>query len=79
MQGIKYLLFSQLLALPCLARDVPSNLASFFSELKSKGDCSNKLATGFFSSDGGPNGKFQTAGYRDRSASAGTVPQQELC
>lgn len=58
MQGITYLLFSLLLpALPGLAREVPSNLVSLIQEIKAKGECSNKLATGFYSSDGGENSK----------------------
>jgi hypothetical protein len=37
------------------ARDVPSNVRSFYNSLKSKGACSNKLATGFYTKEEGPN------------------------
>ncbi|AEO60909.1 glycoside hydrolase family 75 protein [Thermothelomyces thermophilus ATCC 42464] len=37
------------------ARDVPSNVQSFYDSLKAKGACSNKLATGFYANDDGPN------------------------
>jgi hypothetical protein len=39
------------------ARDVPSNVRSFYDSLKAKGTCSNKLATGFYSQSDGPNSK----------------------
>ncbi|KAI5456792.1 family 75 glycoside hydrolase [Mariannaea sp. PMI_226] len=34
------------------ARDVPTNVKNFYSNIVSKGSCSNKLATGFYSTDG---------------------------
>ncbi|KAL2190119.1 Chitosanase-domain-containing protein [Thermothelomyces heterothallicus CBS 203.75] len=37
------------------ARDVPSNVQSFYDSLKAEGACSNKLATGFYAKDDGPN------------------------
>jgi hypothetical protein len=37
------------------ARDIPSNVKNFYDSLKAKGTCSNKLATGFYSKDNGPN------------------------
>ncbi|KAK3294355.1 glycoside hydrolase family 75 protein, partial [Chaetomium fimeti] len=37
------------------ARDVPSNVKNFYDSVKAKGDCSNKLATGFYSKDDGPS------------------------
>ncbi|KAK4248459.1 glycoside hydrolase [Corynascus novoguineensis] len=37
------------------ARDIPSNVQSFYNSLKTKGNCSNKLATGFYANDDGPN------------------------
>jgi hypothetical protein len=37
------------------ARDVPSNVQSFYNSLKSQGACSNKLATGFYTKEDGPN------------------------
>ncbi|KAM7221568.1 glycoside hydrolase [Rhypophila decipiens] len=36
------------------ARDVPSNLKTFYNQVASQGACKNKLATGFFSTDDGP-------------------------
>jgi hypothetical protein len=36
-----------------LARDVPSNVRSFYETLKSRGHCTNTLATGFYSSNKG--------------------------
>lgn len=39
------------------ARDVPSNVRDFYNSLKAKGDCSNKLATGFYAKDNGPGSK----------------------
>jgi hypothetical protein len=46
-----------LLALAAHARDVPANVQSFYNSIKSQGTCSNKLATGFYSTDGGANSK----------------------
>ncbi|KAK3934971.1 family 75 glycoside hydrolase [Diplogelasinospora grovesii] len=43
------------LAVTASARDVPANVQSFYNTLKSQGSCSNKLATGFYSTDGGAN------------------------
>ncbi|KAL2153608.1 hypothetical protein VTH82DRAFT_4763 [Thermothelomyces myriococcoides] len=43
------------------ARDVPSNVRDFYNSLKAKGDCSNKLATGFYAKDNGP-GSFSYCG-----------------
>ncbi|KAK4161639.1 glycoside hydrolase family 75 protein [Cladorrhinum sp. PSN259] len=37
------------------ARDVPPNLRNFYNAIKARGDCSFKLATGFWSSPSGPN------------------------
>jgi hypothetical protein len=37
------------------ARDVPSNVRSFYNSVKSKGACSNKLAAGFYTKEDGPN------------------------
>ncbi len=47
-----------LLALAAQARDVPANVQSFYNSIKSQGTCSNKLATGFYSTDGGVSSKF---------------------
>ncbi|KAJ9161003.1 Endo-chitosanase [Coniochaeta hoffmannii] len=43
------------LAAQIQARDVPSNIQSLYNSIKSQGTCNNKLATGFYSTDGGPN------------------------
>jgi hypothetical protein len=48
------LLASSLVA-SALAYDVPSNVKNFYNSVKSAGQCSDKLATGFYSYDGGPN------------------------
>lgn len=40
------------------ARDIPSNIKSFYDGLKTKGTCSKKLATGFYAKDDGPNSEF---------------------
>ncbi|KAK4153023.1 glycoside hydrolase [Chaetomidium leptoderma] len=37
------------------ARDTPAHVQSFYDALKAKGACSNKLATGFYAKDEGPN------------------------
>jgi hypothetical protein len=37
-----------LLAPASMARDIPGNVNNFYNRLKSNGDCSNKLATGFY-------------------------------
>jgi hypothetical protein len=42
------------------ARDIPSNVQSFYDSVKAKGACSNKLATGFYSKDDGPNSEPTT-------------------
>ncbi|KAK5996830.1 Endo-chitosanase [Cladobotryum mycophilum] len=34
------------------ARDVPENVRNFYNSVKARGDCSNKLATGFHSEEG---------------------------
>lgn len=39
-----------LLASSISALQVPSNVREFYNQLKAKGTCSNKLATGFFDS-----------------------------
>jgi hypothetical protein len=48
-----------LTALACAAsvsaRDVPSNVQSFYNSLKSNGACSNRLVTGFYNKEDGPN------------------------
>ncbi|KAI2610563.1 glycoside hydrolase family 75 protein [Hypoxylon sp. NC1633] len=38
-----------------LARDVPSNVKTLYDSIKSKGDCTSKLASGFYSSDDNDN------------------------
>ncbi|KAL2164898.1 hypothetical protein VTH06DRAFT_194 [Thermothelomyces fergusii] len=43
------------------ARDVPSNIRNFYNSLKAKGDCSHKLATGFYANWDGP-GTFSYCG-----------------
>ena len=40
-----------LLATSSTALDVPQNVRNFYNQLKSKGQCDNKLATGFFNSE----------------------------
>jgi len=54
------------------ARDIPSNVREFYNSLKLDGilGCSNKLATGFWSSDGGSN-SFSYCG--DRLSDSGIV------
>ncbi|KAL2129771.1 hypothetical protein VTI74DRAFT_7323 [Chaetomium olivicolor] len=37
------------------ARDIPSNVKNFYDSLRAGGTCSNKLATGFYAKDDGPN------------------------
>ncbi|KAM3520156.1 hypothetical protein NHJ13051_007030 [Beauveria bassiana] len=49
------------LAALATARDVPSNVRDFYNSLKSKGQCSNKLKSGFHSIDG-DNGSFSYCG-----------------
>jgi hypothetical protein len=39
------------------ARDIPSNVQTFVDAVKAQGTCSNKLATGFYAKDDGPNSK----------------------
>ena len=53
----RFLLSALVGAASVSARDVPSNVQSFYDSLKTKGACSNKLATGFYSKDDGPNSK----------------------
>lgn len=45
-----------LLTSGALALEIPSNVQEFYNSLKSKGECSNKLATGFY------NSKFEDGG-----------------
>lgn len=52
----RFLLLSALMgAASVTARDVPANIRNFYDSIKAKGTCSNKLATGFYSKDNGPN------------------------
>lgn len=55
----RFLLLSTLMgAASVTARDIPSNVKTFVDSIKSKGTCSNKLATGFYAKDSGPNSMF---------------------
>ncbi len=58
MQNRLVLLSTLLGAASVTARDIPSNVQSFYDSVKAKGTCSNKLATGFYSKDDGPNSMF---------------------
>ncbi|KAK3368382.1 glycoside hydrolase family 75 protein [Podospora didyma] len=49
------LLLAALGALGASARDVPANVRAFYDSVKAKGTCTNKLATGFYAKDDGPN------------------------
>lgn len=40
------------------ARDVPSNVRNFYNSVRSKGDCTNKLASGFYSKAGDGGREF---------------------
>lgn len=40
-----------LLAAPALAREVPDNLQEFYDDVRDKGVCEKKLASGFWSND----------------------------
>ncbi|KAK0610371.1 chitosanase precursor [Bombardia bombarda] len=51
----RLLLLSALGAIGATARDVPTNVRNFYNTAKSAGTCSNKLATGFYANDDGPN------------------------
>jgi hypothetical protein len=44
-----------ILAFTAQARDVPANVQTFYNSLKTKGSCSDKLATGFYSTYDGSN------------------------
>lgn len=55
----RFLLSALVGAATVSARDIPSNVKNFYDSLKAKGTCSNKLATGFYSKDNGPNSKFR--------------------
>lgn len=46
----KATLISLLLASSVTALDVPANVRKFYNDLKAKGTCTNKLATGFYDS-----------------------------
>lgn len=39
-----------LLTSPATALDVPANVRTFYNNLKAKGECTNKLASGFYDS-----------------------------
>ncbi|KAI0377694.1 glycoside hydrolase family 75 protein [Hypomontagnella monticulosa] len=47
--SLKSLLGVSMLLGASLARDVPSNVRNFYNGIKSKGQCSSKLASGFYS------------------------------
>lgn len=55
MHSLAPALVTLILASTAHARDVPSNIQSFYNTIKNQGTCSNKLATGFYSTDGGSN------------------------
>lgn len=55
------LLLTSSLVASTLAYDVPSSVSDFYNSIKSAGSCSDKLATGFFSTDGG-SGSMLTHG-----------------
>ncbi|KAI1082702.1 glycoside hydrolase family 75 protein [Whalleya microplaca] len=46
-----------------LARDVPSNIQKLYKDIKSQGQCNNKLASGFYSTEEGDN-NFSYCGDR---------------
>lgn len=48
-----------LLASTSSALDVPQNVRDFYNQLKGKGQCDNKLATGFFNSEFENGGTFK--------------------
>jgi hypothetical protein len=58
MHSLTPTLVTLLLAFTVQARDVPSNIQSFYTTIKNQGSCSNKLATGFYSTDGGSNSTY---------------------
>jgi hypothetical protein len=43
------------------ARDVPANIRNLYSTIKSEDGCRNILATGFYSTEDGPDSKRQTS------------------
>ncbi|KAI1371069.1 glycoside hydrolase family 75 protein [Hypoxylon crocopeplum] len=47
--SLKALLTASVFLGASLARDVPSNIKNFYNSVKSKGQCSSKLASGFYS------------------------------
>ncbi|KAM0812872.1 putative Endo-chitosanase [Seiridium cardinale] len=49
------LLLASFLASTSIAGDIPSNVKNFYDSIKSAGQCKDKLASGFYSYDGGPD------------------------
>ncbi len=55
------LLLSALVAASSTAAvNIPSNVQNFYDSVKAKGTCSNKLATGFYAKDNGPNSEISS-------------------
>lgn len=48
---LKALVIPGLLAVPAVARDVPSNVRSLYDSIRSSGSCSNVLKGGFYSQE----------------------------
>lgn len=58
------------------ARDIPSNVQTFYNTVKAQGACSNKLATGFYSKDDGPNSKSHNTRYHIHNCLTGPKPSR---
>jgi len=52
--GLGVLLILSLIQLGA-ALDLPANVREFYDAVRVKGRCTNELANGFYSTDGGPN------------------------
>jgi hypothetical protein len=66
MRLVSYLVTCASLVLVTEQRDIPSNVQSFYDGLKKQGSCLNKLATGFYSTDDGPNSESLKPHRRSR-------------
>jgi hypothetical protein len=59
MVGVIQMLTGLLLAAPGLAREVPDNLRALYDNIRERGDCRNKLASGFWNTDDSSDGEYK--------------------
>ncbi len=61
------------------AVDIPANVRDFYDAVRARGHCTNELANGFYSSDGGPNSISPPQPHSHSRASLLTTPAFAYC